>query len=365
MEIKCTRNCVNKSAGGTCSLPAVAIGKDGCEAYIEAPNPEFKPFETDNVVVFDNAGIPSIMVRFKRITSKELFGGLDRVHPAFIIDGNVYDEIYISKYPNVIINGRAYSLPMQVPETNISFDNAVKACRSKGKGWHLMTAMERGLIADICWHNQIFPHGNTEDGKWYKNRSETGQSVSLSDRRTLTGSGPNTWSHDHTRSGVFDLCGNVNEWIAGLRLNNGVLQSIPNNDAAAPVDIKRNSSRWENMLTEDGKDICIDTSYELSGLEFTAGRKTEKPSFQYNSWGNVKFDFEITDEMKELGLHPGELNACFSADGTGECLSTFGGNWADGSEAGIFHLNISSSRSAYSDYTGFRSAYYCKKSLLL
>ena len=49
--------------------------------------------EHDVVAIYDNAGIPSIMHRFRRVTNKELFGGSDAVHPAFIIGGEVYDEI--------------------------------------------------------------------------------------------------------------------------------------------------------------------------------------------------------------------------------------------------------------------------------
>lgn len=48
--------------------------------------------EHDVVAIYDNAGIPSIMHRFRRVTNKELFGGSDAVHPAFIIGGEVYDE---------------------------------------------------------------------------------------------------------------------------------------------------------------------------------------------------------------------------------------------------------------------------------
>lgn len=56
------------------------------------------------VAIYDNAGIPSIMRRFTRVTNKELFGGSDKPHPAFVIGGEVYDEIYISVYENCEIN---------------------------------------------------------------------------------------------------------------------------------------------------------------------------------------------------------------------------------------------------------------------
>ena len=72
----------------------------------------------------------------------------EKTHPAFIVDGVEYDEIYISVYPNCEINGKPYSLPYQKPWTNITNDDAAKACFSKGEGWHLLTAAEWGLLAD-------------------------------------------------------------------------------------------------------------------------------------------------------------------------------------------------------------------------
>ena len=82
--------------------------------------------EHDVVAIYDNAGIPSIMHRFRRVTNKELFGGSDAVHPAFIIGGEVYDEIYISVYENTMINGKPYSLPLQEPVTNITMKSQEK-----------------------------------------------------------------------------------------------------------------------------------------------------------------------------------------------------------------------------------------------
>lgn len=117
----------------------------------------FEETETDVkhevVAIYDNAGIPSFMHRFKKITNKELFGGSDKTHGAFIIDGEEYDEIYISVYENCEINGKPYSLPYMEPWTDITNDDAAMACFSKGEGWHLLTAAEWGLLANISLKN--------------------------------------------------------------------------------------------------------------------------------------------------------------------------------------------------------------------
>lgn len=145
--------------------------------------------EGNVVAIYDNAGIPSFMYKFTRVSNKELFGGSDKPHPAFVIGGEVYDEIYISVYPNCEINGKPYSLPYQKPWTNLTNDEASEACFNKGEGWHLMTAAEWGLIANISLKNGTLPHGNTNNGQYHADASEKGVKYDGGDGRTLTGSG--------------------------------------------------------------------------------------------------------------------------------------------------------------------------------
>lgn len=104
--------------------------------------------EHDVVAIYDNAGIPSIMHRFRRVTNKELFGGSDAVHPAFIIGGEVYDEIYISVYENTMINGKPYSLPLPRPASCGStwYRSAVVFSAFQGHG----SAASSGRTACSC-----------------------------------------------------------------------------------------------------------------------------------------------------------------------------------------------------------------------
>lgn len=71
---------------------------ESCETYEKANSvkPLTEPEEVapgaqwDVVAIYDNAGIPSIMHRFRRMNDKDLFrGGKDKPHPAFIIGGEV------------------------------------------------------------------------------------------------------------------------------------------------------------------------------------------------------------------------------------------------------------------------------------
>ena len=79
-----------------------------------------------------------------------------------------------SVYENCEINGKPYSLPMQKPWTNITNDEAARACFSKGEGWHMMTRAEWGLLANLSKKNGTLPHGNTNYGKYHADSEEKG-----------------------------------------------------------------------------------------------------------------------------------------------------------------------------------------------
>lgn len=94
-------------------------------------------------------------------------------------------------------------MPMADPTVNITFDGAVQACRCKGLGWHLMTAVEYEYLLNQSREKGTMPHGNTDWGKDYYHNDEQGKVSNLG--RTYTGTGPVTWNHDHTPYGVSDL----------------------------------------------------------------------------------------------------------------------------------------------------------------
>jgi len=313
-----------------------------------------------NVVVFDQFGIPSFMVRFTKEQNKDLFpGGSAAVHPAFIIGGEEVDEIYISQYANTIVDGRAYSCPLQAPATSLNYEAAMAACFGKGDGWHLMTAAEYALVLHHSHRAGTLPHGNTSYGKYHGNPEERGTRVSEDSGKTLTGSGPVTWTHDHTVHGVADLVGNVWEWNAGLRMMNGEIQIIQDNNAAAPHDYSHESPLWQ-PIQADGKTLKYGFTDEG---EVKLTTKDVEEAWDGSRWESVKSDVEAPEIVKALALMPTDsqdTKSVLYVDTEAERLPYRGGGWDHGSNAGLGALRLYGPRSIVSTNIGFRSAFYRK-----
>lgn len=272
------------------------------------------------------------------------------------IKGRKVKEYLISKYTNSVVEGTAYSLPNMQPRTGISFDGAVQFCESKGAGWHLMTNDEWAAIALWCWKNGTMPRGNTCRGKSYGYATEHGETYD--GFRTLTGSGPETWYHDHTLDGIADLVGNVCEWVGGLRFLDGVPQIIPDNGAAAGADQSEASDEWTDITDSEGRPLY----YNVLDDEI----RVQTEELEDYDWDGVPFsqlthdpDTEIPEELIRLGLYPPEGytgDEFFYLDNDGERMVFRGGAWAAGARAGVFCVNGAGARSDSHTGVGFRSA---------
>ncbi|MDR2531749.1 MAG: formylglycine-generating enzyme family protein [Oscillospiraceae bacterium] len=317
----------------------------------------------NNVLLYDDVGDPSVMVRIPKFKISDVIpGGPDSTHPAFIVNGVERDSIFISKYLNVVNNGRAYSLPMQDPHHSVNFDNAGIFCRNKGPGWHLMTQAEYAAVAPWCKKNGFMPRGNNNWGKDILELSLPQKALPTSFEsdgriaRTATGSGPVSWYHDNTEAGIADLNGNVWEWGAGLRLMDGEIQILRNNDAADwnnPVTAA--SSLWQAIMP-DGTLVAPNTAGTLKYTQTSVGFHAVTTTPAATGAGAAL--------LQALGLIPEpDMTAAdyetdhFWATLTGERVPIRGGGWHHAAQAGVFALTLNHARSYVGTHLGFRAAF--------
>lgn len=334
-----------------------------------------------NTVILDDLGLPSIMVRIPMFKNIDVIaGGSDVAHPMFLVDGVQIPEVLISKYQNIVMNDRAYSLPYKDPKVSLNFDQAKLYSENKGAGWHLMTNAEWAGVAHWCKKNGFMPRGNNNYGADHSAAHEKGVRTYSDDGirtcRVATGSGPASWAHDNTNNGIFDLNGNVHEWVGGLRLNNGEIQVIPNNNAARIVDQTAASGLWKAILP-DGSLVAPGTAGTLK-LDYTGAptagtanfhvtdtlvnQQVDDTPYGYKTFETLtaKAGVNIPEILKALGMFP--LDAAHGGDGiyfrnNGERLPFRGGAWSNTSTAGVFFVSLSIPRSIVYSYLGFRSAF--------
>ena len=334
-----------------------------------------------NVQLLDDKGLPGAYVprTFMRLNAL-LTNGDSSVHPAFLYNGVQKDTLYFGKYPACVNLNRAYSLPGVAP-SEINFDTAHRYCRNKGNGHHLMTAAEWGFLALLAKKRGTQPKGNNDYGK---DASESlylaipvsaGNSVTT----TATGTGPLTWSDTGDATGVFDLNGNIWEWMAGMRLVYGELQVIPYNNAADPtVDMSATSSAWKAIkaTATSYNDLFIQPdgtgttsgSVKLDWLDNHWNWQSAALTQQVSESGGARFVDTTSSGLSDfckmylqaMALLPEDGDTDYGADvffalnNIAEALHQRGGCYWGGGGAGVFSLNFRSSRTSVA---GFRAAF--------
>lgn len=327
-----------------------------------------------NTVLFDDLGMPSVMVPFPKLKMSDLIaGGSENIHPAFSVDGVEKSVIYVSKYQNIVLNERGYSLPMRDPRASLNFDQAVTYCRNKGKGWSLTPYSLWSAIALWCRKNGTMPRGNNNYGADHAYGHEKGVPTYYESgkiARCATGSGPNTWNHNWMPDGIADLNGNVWEWCAGMRLMNGEIQIIPYaNCMAADASMGASSTLWkaiaaDGTLVEPGSAGTLKYNYVSGHIQLTSGDITPEDTWRGDTYQNMTLDSALTvpEIAKALLIYPDEPGGDYGGDGhymnnSGERLPRCGGYWNHASSAGVFYVHLLNPRSGSSTSFGFRSAY--------
>ncbi len=329
-------------------------------------------------VLYTAKGQPSHLYVVPRFTV-DAHGAINapggQLHPAFIVNDRPLSEVFYGVYQGVLRNNELLSLPGQLPSRDLDFDRCHQAARACGQGWHLSTHAERSALALWCLAQGWSPQGNTEQaGVPY------GAEV---DPVMVSGAGPDAWRHDLSPHGIADLCGNIWEWQAGLRLLDGEVHVIANNNAAQ-ADVSRDSPAWQAIRLSDSALVPC-------GSAGSAKFDAPNPNREGNA-GIAILAEQILHYNGELGSDantPGLLDCAFNQlrstlptepplllkllglyphrdlpDGDqlylrnyGERLLLRGGAWYSGSNAGLRTLCLSHPRTHASLTVGARPAF--------
>lgn len=314
-----------------------------------------------NTVLFDGQDLPSVMVRIPRFNFTDVglskpggapAGEYGEAMPAFrgptgYGESGLLTEICIGKYLAYSYGSRAYSLPYKDPAESIDFDDSKTLCEDKGTGWHMMTNAEWAAIAQWAKENGTMPRGNNnyleDDDEPHESAIPTQTGVvkgSSGTARHYTGTGPDTWNHDHGPYGIADMNGNVWEWNDGLKITAKNIEVMPDKDGADPGN---------DFTVAEGS--WIDTSTDIDAAGATSGEKI--------------LTLVTGDDFTGLAI-PATTDGTGSADygydyvsfnTSDERLARRGGNWSHGTRAGVFALTLYALRSTTSSALGFRPAF--------
>lgn len=329
-------------------------------------------------VLYTAKGQATYMNIIQKYDMSTIDASLSGTHPAFIVDGVEKPEIFIGTYQGRIVNGELLSLPNVEPNHSTNYTNFLAAARACGNGHHLITNAEWSAVALQCYKDNTQPLGNTYYGRSSENPLLVGRrqdglapGSTTGTPRTLTGSGPVQWRHNSKENGIADLSGNVWEWNSGMRIFNGEIQVIADNNASKlAIDLGAASTEWKAINGETGNLVTPNGSGTTVGTIKYADGGTADYTINGGSFGairNLSTTKPVTAvalaRLKALCLYPHTENTAsynsdyFGKSMTDERLPLRGGSWNNAAGAGVFALNLNSARSSPSPFFGARPAF--------
>jgi len=343
-------------------------------------------------VLYTALGQPTFMNVIPQFTGAQVgVTGYTDPHPMFYgTDGTPKSEYFFGSYPGVVKNGELLSLPGVDPSASLNHDQFVAYARACGTGHHVVTDQAYAGMALWCRANSFQPRGNSyygasSDATWETGRRQDGVTPGTASgtARTLTGSGPASWRHDNSSSGIADLCGNVWEWSPGVRIDAGEIQvlrndaatTIPKNDGVMnAIDMAAGSTKWWAIDGTAASTSCFVAPGSANTVKYATSGTTAQTLVRASGTSFEGMASYVTGAgavlvLKALGLMPvtaqlGGTIAVPAANGDGfwidvtsERLPLRGGGWLSAATAGVFALYCVNTRSLTNTRFGARPAF--------
>ena len=318
-------------------------------------------------VLYDDLGNPSVMNIIPIFRYEDLGYTADMgtgVATCFDVGtGTNKSEIFIGAFQSSLVGSRAVSLPRTDQATSVNFDTAKTYCANKGAGWHLMTMHEWAAISLWCMANGFEPRGNTNYGRAHDRYVERGRRMdgglpgdTAGTARVHAGSGPDAWRHNNSPWGISDMVGNVWEWLDGFKLQDGQIIASTFN-AQAEASWAAQAAYFDATLATGGAPKLSNAVVNRLG---TIG-DNQNAGYSANEAFNVmtKAGTYVSNQLlKRMLVEPATVlpKGRVYMRNFGERLPCRGGDWNDGSVAGLAALNCNNSRVNTNSNIGFRLA---------
>jgi len=270
--------------------------------------------------------IPHFWVRFEIRGDDHLWWVSPRaaagfsLHPAFLTpDGRSCAVLRVGKYLASKNEGKLEVAADRAPWTSITIDEARAQCQGLGQGWRLWSVYDQAAVQILALIDLGTPDVQTAIARG---------NVDVSGMKP-TGTTGAVWR------GIDDLWGNAWQFVDGLRISKGGVIEV-----------------WHDTIP--GPDAWVNT-----GIAYGPGTDDGYPADLHIEGGdsfNLPFLFlpSSVRDAREDAILPDYVWGRWADR---ETIALSGGDWYDGSYAGVFALNLSYARSYANSLFGFRPAF--------